>query len=146
MIYLDASFVFSLYFHDSNTAEAIPLAGGASEELVVSALCEVEAVNAFALRVFRKEMSERNMDIAVKDLEADLHSRILVWKPLPESTFARAKALSKKITPAIGVRAADLLHVAAALELGAGSLYTFDQKQCQAAQAVGLAVNPLPTP
>jgi predicted nucleic acid-binding protein len=44
----------------------------------------------------------------------------------------------------IGVRAADLLHIAAALELGAKSLYTFDQKQSKAAQAAGLAVNELP--
>jgi predicted nucleic acid-binding protein len=145
MIYLDSSVVFSLHFRDCNTGDAIRLVGGASEAVVVSAICEMETVNAFALRVFRKEMSARNMNVAVKDLESDLRSGLLLWKPLPQGAFARAKALPKKITPSIGVRAADLLHVAAALELGAGTFYTFDQKQRQAAQAVGIAVNPLPT-
>jgi predicted nucleic acid-binding protein len=64
--------------------------------------------------------------------------------PLPDSAFARAKALALTLTPTIGVRAVDLLHVAAALELGASSLFTFDQKQHRTAQAAGLAVNPLP--
>jgi predicted nucleic acid-binding protein len=44
------------------------------------------------------------------------------------------------ITPAIGARAADLLHIAAALELGATHLYTFEQRQKRAAQATGLTV------
>jgi predicted nucleic acid-binding protein len=146
MIYLDASVVFSLHFRDSNTAEALRLVNGATEALVVSALCEMETVNAFALRVFRREMSERNMDNAVKDLESDLRSGVLHWKPIPEAAFTRAKTLSRKITPSVGVRAADLLHIAAAFELGAKSLYTLDQKQHHAAQAAGLTVNQLPNP
>ena len=146
MIYLDASIVFSLHFRDSNTVEALHLVRGATEALVVSALCEMETVNAFALRVFRNEMSERNMDNAVKDLESDLRTGILLWRPLPEAAFTRAKALSRKITPSVGVRAADVLHIAAAFELGAKFLYTLDQKQHQAAQAAGLMVNQLPRP
>jgi predicted nucleic acid-binding protein len=67
-------------------------------------------------------------------------------RPLPESSFTRAKALAQKITPSIGVRATDLLHIAAALELGAKSLFTFDQRQHEAAQAAGLKLNQLPTP
>jgi predicted nucleic acid-binding protein len=145
MIYLDASVVFSLHFHDRNTVEALNLVGAATEPLLISALCEMEAINAFALRVFRGEMSTRNMDIAVRDLESDLRFGIMEPKPVPEAAFARAKKLSREITPSTGVRAADLLHIAAALELGAKTIYTFDQKQHRAAKAVGLTVNQLPT-
>ncbi len=144
MIYLDASVVFSLHFRDSDTVEALHLVATATEPLLVSALCEVETINAFALRVFRGEMSERNMDNAVRDLDSDLRSGFLQWRPFPETAFTRAKALTQKITPSIGVRAADLLHIAAALELGANSLYTLDRKQHKAAQAAGLTANQLP--
>jgi predicted nucleic acid-binding protein len=144
MIYLDASVVFSLYFRDSNTIEALHLVATATEPLLISALCEMETINAFALRIFRGEMSERNMDVAIRDFESDLRSGILQWSQVPECAFPRAKALSRKITPSVGVRAADLLHIVAALELGAKSLYTFDQRQHEAAQAAGLAVNKLP--
>jgi predicted nucleic acid-binding protein len=145
MIYLDASVVFSLYFRDSNSAEAMHLVANATEALLVSALCEVETINAFALRVFRGEMSERNMDNAVRDLESNLRSGFLQSMPFPEGAFNRAKALTKKITPSVGVRAADLLHIAAALELGAKTLFTLDQKQLKAASAAGLAVNQVPS-
>jgi predicted nucleic acid-binding protein len=144
MIYLDASVVFSLHFRDCNSIEALHLVGTANQTLMVSALCEMETINAFGLRVFRGEMSEGNMDNAVRDLESDLRSGLMQWRPIPEAAFTRAKALSRKITPSTGVRAADLLHIAAALELGAKTIYTLDQKQHKAAQAVGLKVNRLP--
>lgn len=146
MIYLDASVVFSLYFRDSNTAEAMRLVGAGTQTLLVSAFCEMEIINAFGLRVFRSEMSERNMRTAVKDLESDLRSGFLQWKPIPPAAFTRAKALAQKITPTVGVRAADLLHIAAAFELGAKLIYTLDQKQHRAAQAAGLRVNQMPEP
>jgi len=144
MIYLDSSVVFSLHFRDANTPAALALVAGAAESLLINSLCELETVNAFNLRVFRKEMSAINRDNAVRDLEADIRSGVMNLRPLPDAAFVRAKALAHSFTPAIGVRAADLLLVAAAIELGAASLYTFDQKQRQTAHAAGLSVNPVP--
>jgi predicted nucleic acid-binding protein len=144
MIYLDASFLFSLHFRDCNSDASIRLTSDFAGALVVSALCEMETINAFALRVFRGEMSQRNMDVAIKDLESDFHSGLMQWKPVPDAAFQRAKSLSRMHTPRIGVRAADLLHVATALELGANSVFTFDTKQTAAAKAAGLTVNGSP--
>jgi predicted nucleic acid-binding protein len=144
MIYLDASVVFSLHFRDRHTAEALDLVGNATEILVVSDLCEMETANAFALRVFRGEMTKRSMDNSLRNLESNIRSGFLLFRPIPEGVFTRAKALSRKITPSIGVRTADLLHIAAAFELSAKSLYTFDVRQHSAAKAAGLSVNLLP--
>ncbi len=144
MTYLDTSFVFSLYFHDVNTASALALAARKTLPFLVTPICELEAVNSFAQRVFRKEMSETNMTNAIRDLQADIRSGVLDWRPLPDAAFLRAKTLSQTVTPSIGVRAADILHVAAALELGAVRLFSFDLRQREAAKAVGLKMNPLP--
>ena len=141
MIYLDASVVFSLHFRDANTPAALALIGTADAPLAISSLCEVETVNAFGLRVFRKEMSPVNMANAVRDLNADIRSGVLQRCSFPESAFLRAKSLAQSLTPTIGVRTSDLLHVAAALELGAEGFFSFDQKQAKAAQAEGLRIN-----
>ena len=146
MIYLDASIVFSLYCADRNSSFATALIAAVSEPLILSSFCEFEALNALYLCVFRKEIAEQEALRARLKLEMNLESGAYIQRPLPEGAFARAKSLSQRITPTTGVRAADLLHIAAALELGAKSLYTFDQKQHQAAQAAGLTVNPLPRP
>ena len=144
MIYLDASVVVSLHYRDGNTPAALALLKTVSAPLLITSLCEAEAVNAFCRRVFRNEMTAANMRTAVRDLEADVRSRVLLLEPFPESAFTRAKALAQTLTAAIGVRTADLLHVAAAIELGAQSFFTFDRKQHKAAQSASLTVNPLP--
>ncbi|MGD0732339.1 MAG: hypothetical protein ABR956_13845 [Terracidiphilus sp.] len=63
---------------------------------------------------------------------------------MPESAFGRAKELSRRLAPSLGIRTADLLHVCAALELGASSLFSFDLKQRKMAEAAGLKLNPWP--
>jgi hypothetical protein len=133
-----------MHIRDANTLAAMTLVRRTDGALAMSSLAELETVNAFNLRVFRKEMLPINRDNAVRDLDDDVQSGVLTLLPLPDSAFARAKILAQTLTPTIGVRAVDLLHVAAAMELGASALYTFDQKQHRTARAAGLAVNPLP--
>jgi predicted nucleic acid-binding protein len=146
MIYLDASIVFSLYRPDQNSAFAASLIAAARAPLILSSFCEFEVFNALGLCVFRKEISEQEALGTQRKFEINIASGSYLTRPLPESAFVRAKALAEKITPSIGVRAADLLHIAAAIELGAKSLYTFDLRQHKSAQAAGLKVNQLPKP
>jgi predicted nucleic acid-binding protein len=146
MIYLDASIVFSLYSPDENSVFAVSLIASAHAPLLLSSYCEFEVVNAFSLCVFRKVISERDALGARRKLNMNIEAGAFLVRTLPESAFTRAKTLAEKITPSKGVRAADLLHVAAAIELGAKSLYTLDQRQHKAAQSAGLKVNHLPRP
>jgi predicted nucleic acid-binding protein len=144
MIYLDPSVIFSLYGMDSKTPAAVPLIRSASEPFVLTPFCEFETLNAFSLSLFREDLSENEARRLRKNFELDLEARVYLRSQLPPGAFTRARTLAEKITPNVGVRAADLLHIAAALELGAKSLYTFDQRQHQAAQAAGLTVNKMP--
>jgi predicted nucleic acid-binding protein len=146
MIYLDPSVIFSLYGTDSNTIGALSLINNASEPFVMTPFCEFETLNAFSLGMFRNQLSESEAGRLRHDFQLDIEAGVYQQRPLPTAAFTRAKALAEKITPSVGVRAADLLHIAAALELGAKTLYTLDQKQHQAAQAAGLKVNQLPKP
>jgi predicted nucleic acid-binding protein len=43
----------------------------------------------------------------------------------------------------MGTRTSDLLHIAAALELGADVLYTFDRQQRRLAKEMKLKINPM---
>jgi predicted nucleic acid-binding protein len=142
MIYLDSSLLFSVHSTDMNSCEAVRLLQGGREAPLVTQLCEVEVVNALCLRVFRGEITPRQARDSTGDLERNLRNGVFALRPFPESAFSRARTLAQMLTPVIGVRSADLLHVAAALELGCNSLYSFDRKQRLAAQHAGLITNP----
>jgi predicted nucleic acid-binding protein len=110
-------------------------------ECFVTTLAELEVVNVFELRVFRKEISATQAQQSLTDFEQDLRGGSLQLRALQESFFARARQLSRQTTAKLGTRTADLLHVAAALELGVDYLYSFDQQQRKLAQSVRLKLN-----
>jgi len=140
-IYADSSFLVSLYSADSNWLAAARTMRTSTGECLVTALGELEVVNAFGLRVFRKEVSVAQAQSSLIDLERDLRDGILQLRRLPEGIFERARQLSQQTTAKLGTRTVDLLHVAAALELGAGFFYSFDQAQRRLARTVRLKLN-----
>ena len=110
-------------------------------DVFVTTLGELEVINAFELRVFRKEPSRAEVKSVLTNFERDLGDGVFHFRSLLDPIFDRARQLSQQTTAKLGTRAADLLHVAAALELGADYLYSFDRKQRTLAQAVRLKVN-----
>jgi predicted nucleic acid-binding protein len=144
MIYLDASVLVSLYCPDANSAPASKLMRLPRGAMAISALAELETVNAIGLRIFRKQMSAAQAAISLRSFETDLDSTVFQRHPLPEAAFRRARDLSRVNTPQSGIRTMDLLHVTAALELDADALYSFDLRQRDVARAAGLKLNPLP--
>jgi len=140
-IYVDTSFLVSLYSPDANSAAAARTMQASSGDRFVSVFGELEVVNAMGLRVFRKEVSATQAQSSLKDFEKDLRAGVFQLRPLTEQVFERARELSRQTTPKLGIRTADLLHVAMALELSADYLYTFDQQQRKLAQTVRLKLN-----
>ena len=141
MIYLDTSFLVSLYSSDVNSDTAVRVMQASKGDRLITPLGELEVVNALGLRVFRKEVSAAQAQSSLDDFENDLRDGILQLRPLPEQVFERARQLSRQTTARLGTRTADLLHVAAALELGVDWLYSFDRQQRKLARAVRLKIN-----
>jgi predicted nucleic acid-binding protein len=140
-IYVESSFLVSLYISDVNSGSALQAMQASSGEHFISVLGELEVVNAFSLRIFRKEASPIEAKSALTNFEADLRAGLFQFRDLSETVFERARQLSRQTTAKLGTRTADLLHVAAALELGAGYLFSFDQMQRKLAQTVRLKLN-----
>jgi predicted nucleic acid-binding protein len=141
--YLDSSFAVSLYSPDANYLNAFHLMQSTSDSLLISMLCELETLNAFRLRVFRKEATPQEADRSIRYFELDLDSGVLERQPVPVRSFSRANQVSIQYAAQLGVRTADLLHIAAALELGSTEFFSFDIQQRKLADAVGLTLNPI---
>jgi len=140
-IYAEPSFLVSLYIPDANSAAALRTMQASTGDLFLTVLGELEVVNAFGLRVFRREASSVAAKSALANFEKDMRDGILQLRGLSEAVFERARQLSQQTTAKMGTRTADLLHVAAALELGVDYLYTFDQQQRKLAKAIHLKMN-----
>jgi predicted nucleic acid-binding protein len=140
-IYLDTSFLVSLYSPDINSGTATRLMHASKGDRLITMLGELEVVNALGLRVFRKEVLAAQAQSSLDDFDKDMRDGVLQLRPLSEQVFDRARQLSRQTTARLGTRTADFLHVAAALELGVDWLYSFDKQQRRLARAVRLGVN-----
>ncbi|HXW90757.1 MAG TPA: type II toxin-antitoxin system VapC family toxin [Terriglobales bacterium] len=140
-VYVDSSFLMSLYSLDSNSASAASIMRSSGGDHYITVYGELEVVNALELRVFRKELSASRAQLSLKDFESDLREGVMQLRPLTDPIFERARQLSQQTTARLGTLTADLLLVAAAVVLGADCLYTFDQQQRKLAQAVRLKTN-----
>jgi predicted nucleic acid-binding protein len=140
-IYADTSFLLALYSPDANSVAAAQTIRAFACEIYVTVLGELEVVTAMRLRVFRKELSEFQVQSSLDDFGKDMQTGILQLRPLPEQVFERADSISREATVRHGTRTADLLHVAAAIELGVDGLYSFDQRQLDLARSFGLTTN-----
>jgi len=143
LVYADASFLFSLYAQDANTAQAGQIGAASRGFLAWTPWQRHELRNAFRLAVFREDMTTQQCQALLGTLEADLQTGVLVDTPLAwADVYAQAEALSANHTERLGTRASDVLHVAAALALEVKEFYTFDARQKALATAAGLKVKP----
>ena len=139
--YLDSSFLFSLYAADDHSATAIADVRRFRGELALSGLTELELMNALELRIFRKELTRVRADQVRVAFDGDVNARVLTVFDLEPATFLRARSLILQTTALVGCRTADILHVAAALEVGADRFFSFDQRQKSVARRVKLETN-----
>lgn len=140
-IYLDTSFLVSLYSADTNSTNAARTIRAFEGLYLASTLTELEGKNALQLRVFRKEISRAEATSSLRALEKDLSEGVFQLVRIPDQAFERAQIISGKMTGRLGIRTADLLHLAAALELRVDYLFSFDSAQRKLAQRLRLKVN-----
>ena len=143
MVCADTSFLLSLTGNDSNSGAAGTHARALREPVRITALNRLEFENALGLLRFRGAISASEASITLAALAADEQAGRIVedvcdWV----AVFREALRLSRSKSEREGHRVLDILHVAAALELGATEFLSFDQRQRTLALAEGLSVGP----
>lgn len=136
-IYVDSSFLVSLYLSDQHSPESRRRITSAPA-LWFTPLHNVEWAHAVAQHVFRGQLSlseAQRMNARLDD-----HRSAGQWLSiaLPENAFDLCAELAHRYGPKLGVRTLDSLHIACAIELRAERFWTFDERQAKLAKAEGL--------
>jgi predicted nucleic acid-binding protein len=147
--YPDTSFLWALYVKQSTSPSAAAYAMKMREPLHVTAFLDYEFRQSLRFQVWRHLANQRegidpsDAQSALQRFQLDLESGIAVLVSCNfHEVFRIAEGLSNKHTARNGYRSFDLLHVAAALHLGARDFLTFDADQRKLAFAEKLKVKP----
>ena len=142
--YFDTSVITKWYLPEPDSAGALRVRARFAPPAVLTHLHRVELVTAWHLKVFRREIPREIVEQAWGHVQADVAAGL--WTlPVYDlvDVFSRAESISGLHTATLGVRSLDILHVAAALVLGASAFVTHDDRQARLARAVGLRVTTL---
>jgi predicted nucleic acid-binding protein len=104
----------------------------------LTSLHRAEWVHAIAQHLFRKELSPIEARRVKAELEHDRRNGLWLELDLPESAWETCADLANRHGSKLGCRTLDSLHVAAAIELGAETFWTFDERQARLAKMAGL--------
>ena len=137
-VYVDTSFLGSLYLRDANSPAAFAWLKSHPRALAFTPLHRHELRNAIWLAAFRGLIPEPTARSALAEIERDvaagsLHATPIAWA----DALHESERLGDMHTARLGVRSLDLLHLGVARTLGAKTLLTFDQRQLAAAKAAG---------
>lgn len=138
-VYVDTSFLVSLYITDQNSAVARHRILSAPA-LPFTPLHEAELAHAISQHVFRGQLSRLEAERMHDKLEEHKTSGGWLIVPMPEQGFSVCADLARLHGVKLGMRTLDSLHVACALELNADRFWTFDERQANLAKAQGLKV------
>jgi predicted nucleic acid-binding protein len=138
--YADPSFLVSLYVFDDNSPKASTIFANVSFPFLLTSLLEAEIVNAFYLRIFRKESGEKQIRTSLELFGRDVRAGVFELKSFSNEIFRQASQISSRRTARFGTRTLDLLHVASAVFLETENFCTFDKKQAELARSEGLVV------
>ena len=142
-MYPDSSFVLSLFYEDVNNAKASAFVERMEEPLLFTPLHRIETRNALRNAAARGFITENDRRTAFRRLDEALRGGVLLHAPINwTDALRRADELSEKHAATNGQRTIDLLHVAFALECGARTFLSFDNRQRSLAEAAGLEVKP----
>lgn len=136
-VYIDSSFLVSLYVTDQHSPESRKRVLAASS-ISLTPLHFAEWAHAIAQHVFHRKLTPSEAQQLHLHLEADRSTGRWLEVALPEHAFDLCADLARRYGPKLGVRTLDSLHVACALELKAERFWTFDERQAKLAKAEGL--------
>lgn len=145
-VYFDPSALIPLYVEEPASAGIRAFVLRHSPAVLLNELQELELRNGIRQKVMRKEITEATAARSLRLLDDDCVAEIVVRKPLVwAAVYAKAEALSRRLSARQICRAFDLLHVAIAVVSGVKRFATLDQKQAELADAVGLKLVERPT-
>jgi predicted nucleic acid-binding protein len=140
MLYLDTSALLKLYVLEEGSDAVQAFIESQEDPLPVWEIQEMELLSALQLKVFWKELT-RSEAARQASLFRERKARGLMYMPelSRDAVLERFRKLTE-VTPKLGCRTMDILHVACACQLEVNQFLTFDQRQAKLAQHSGLKV------
>lgn len=140
MLYLDTSALLKLYVLEEGSEWVDALVRSQMDPLPIWEIQEMEFTNALWLKVFWKEITKSQAEKQLQLFQRRKKSGLYFFPEIHRSSLMVTFERLSRRTPETGCRTMDILHIACALEVGAITFVSFDDRQRRLAAKEGLLV------
>lgn len=138
-LYLDTSALAKLYYPEPESAAVERWVGEREGPMLFTPLHELELTNAFALKLFRNEITQDQLESVLSAIHNDRSSSVLqAISPDSGDVYRHAVRLAREHTSRLGTRSLDVAHVATAMVATCDAFLTNDARQLQLATTAGV--------
>jgi hypothetical protein len=133
--------LIKLYYPETESVALQEWVRTENQQILYTSLHELELKNAFALKVFRNELTQEAYGQLIRTLNSDVQKSVLRRvHPKWGHVFRQSLEISDRNTPQVGSRSLDVLHVGIAHTLGCERFMSFDDRQSRLAQRINLTI------
>lgn len=133
-VYLDTSVLVKLYISEEGSEQILSFVKQYNHSILFNQFQKTELKNAFALKLFRKEISPEQFSSLSNKLDNDIEiGRFKLHKVEWHIAWELAQKLSQKYSQSVGCRTMDILHVAIAHQWKVKTFLSNDDRQNQLA-------------
>jgi uncharacterized protein len=137
-VFCDTSTVLK-YYTAEEESEAVRAQLDEADEVTLSELARVEIISGFYRRLHEGLWSREQFLRMVSQFEQDDFQQKWDWWPVDNAVIRYAAGIFLKLPEHTPLRASDGVHIATALHGDYHEIYTHDERQARAAQALGLS-------
>jgi predicted nucleic acid-binding protein len=137
VIFCDTSAVAKLYVAERESPAARTLLES-DDQVLVSELVRAELMAVFHRQLRERKWTRDQFLLATRQFTQDDEVGFWTWLPLDSAIIASAARTYTTLPETVLLRSADCVHLVTALQHGFEELYTYDQRQAEAAYALGL--------
>ena len=139
MIFCDTSALAKYYVPEAESA-ALASRLDAEDAVVVSEIARVELMSVFHRRMRERKWTRERFQVAAGQFSRDDALKYWCWLPVSSLIVGAASQLYLSLPESVFLRASDCLHLVTALHQGFEEICTFDRRQQDSAQALGLTI------
>lgn len=142
MIYLDTSALLKLYIREQDSEAVQACVMAQDDPLAVWELQQVELINAFRLKVFWGDITNKQADQGIALFDQRMRRGQYFFPEIDRAELMTTFRSLSRQTSQFGCRTMDILHVACALQLSPRQFISFDERQRRLATHAKLTVFP----
>jgi predicted nucleic acid-binding protein len=137
MTYFDTAYIVKCYVKEAGWRQVREFARG-QERIACSIYGRLELHAALHRKTREKALTERQLEVVLRQFRADEDARLRIWLPLTAAIMTEVATTFARLPRHVLLRTGDAVHLLTARQNGLKEVFSNDQRLLTAAPEVGI--------